>query len=95
MIAARSSIARLRLGKESREPTSGRATYLKIEKKQLAKVIQIIERENLRENLSGNKIRRSLSLFLVKPTFFLLYFPDVTKTSFSLCSNRDLSISRA
>lgn len=36
---------RLRLGKESREPTSGRATYLKIEKKQLAKVIQIIERE--------------------------------------------------
>lgn len=94
MIAARSSIARLRLGKESREPTSGRATYLKIEKKQLAKVIQIIERENLREN-HGNKIGRFLSLFLVKPTSFLLYFPDVTKTSFSLCSNRDLSISRA
>ena len=50
MVIAARSIVRLRLGKESREPTSGRATYLKIEKKQLAKVIQIIERENLREN---------------------------------------------
>ena len=52
------------------------------------------ERRDLRFG-SVHPKNRFLSLFLVKPTFFLLYFPDVTKTSFSLCSNRDLSISRA